>query len=135
MQYIPIKERANVIRVLLKTNYPGCKFSVTINTFGTGDIVNVLWELGPSKKSVEHMLQKASLEYEARNLTLMNCRNKLVSLSRVLTDEVVSTTMDKLLKMYSVRGWSTENKDILGEAVKMVESTSYFRDVKQVGIQ
>ena len=64
MQYIPLKERAKVIRALLKTNYPGCKFSVTANTLGEGDIVNVQWELGPSKKSVENALKAASLESE-----------------------------------------------------------------------
>lgn len=135
MQYIPLKERAKVIRALLKTNYPGCKFSVTANTLGEGDIVNVQWELGPSKKSVENALKAASIESEMAGKVLMNNRNKLVSLSRVLTDEAVSTTMDKLMKMYSVRGWPTENVKFLDEAVKLVECTSYFRDVKQAGIQ
>jgi hypothetical protein len=84
---------------------------------------------------VEKALKAASMESEKAGKVLMNNRNRLVCLSRVLTDEAVSTTMDKLLKMYSVRGWPTENVDFECEAVKLVECTSYFRDVKQAGIQ
>jgi hypothetical protein len=44
MQYIPVKERAKVIREMLKTNYPGCKFSVTTGPIGEG-VLRILWSL------------------------------------------------------------------------------------------
>lgn len=52
------KETAKKIRIELKKNFPGTKFSVTSSTFSMGSSVDVSWTDLPKQKEVDAILNK-----------------------------------------------------------------------------
>jgi hypothetical protein len=56
--YESAKETAKKIRVELKANFPGVKFSVRSSTFAGGDSVDVSWTDGPLYESVDAILDQ-----------------------------------------------------------------------------
>ncbi len=51
-KYLSCAETAKLVRVALKKNFPGVKFSVTSSVYSMGASIDVRWVLGPTTKEV-----------------------------------------------------------------------------------
>jgi hypothetical protein len=57
-RYISCVETAKLIRVELKKNFPGIKFSVKSRSYANGASIDVYWNDGPGRPSVERITRK-----------------------------------------------------------------------------
>jgi Large polyvalent protein associated domain 29 len=57
-RYISCVETAELIRVELKKNFPGIKFSVKSRSYANGASIDVYWNDGPGRPSVERITRK-----------------------------------------------------------------------------
>lgn len=55
-EYLSAAETAKVVRKLLKTAFPGIKFSVRSETYSMGSSVRVSWTDGPTTGQVDHVV-------------------------------------------------------------------------------
>ena len=53
MKYIGLVDTAKLIRVQLKKNFPGIKFSVRSSSFANGSSVDISWTDGPTESAVD----------------------------------------------------------------------------------
>ncbi len=53
VKYLSAADTAKLVRVALKSGFPGIRFSVRTNTYGGGASIDVDWVDGPAYKLVE----------------------------------------------------------------------------------
>jgi hypothetical protein len=131
VEYLPVKERAGLVREVLKTEFPGIRFIVKSEKVGSGDTIQVLWEAGPSKGALCKSLSNAALSYAEQDIYLWNNRNRLISLVRVIPEVVVEEKMVALEMLFAKSGKTLERSALITEAVKICESMSIGADAKQ----
>ena len=91
-----VAQCAQAIRVELKTKFPNITFRVTSKNYSGGDSVDVEWELGPTTKEVEALINKYQYGqfngmddmYEHTNRIEGLPQTKYLFCHRVITEEV-----------------------------------------------
>ncbi len=56
-EYLSRAETAKLVRKILKTAFPGTKFSVRSDTYSGGASVDIRWTDGPNREAVESVVK------------------------------------------------------------------------------
>jgi len=104
-----VKESATEIRKVLKTTYPGIKFSVRAKRFAGGSWVNITWTDGPTGKEIRDTTAHLK-EYEN------GFYNEYIDTIRHISREVMGMAAKAAAEYYKV-----ETPEVVGDVCPYVE--------------